>query len=84
MIDYLGWAATAVFVASYFCPRADEMRRVQMVGAVMWIIYGSLLQAYPVVVANLLVFGAATWTSKRSAPPTSARDSGSTAASPLW
>lgn len=65
MIEYLGWAATAVFVGSYFCKRPVTMRRVQMAGALMWAVYGILIAAYPVVVANLLVFGAAAWTMTR-------------------
>ena len=35
--DWLGWAATGVFVASYACRRPDTLRRVQMAGATMWI-----------------------------------------------
>jgi hypothetical protein len=70
MIEYLGWSATAVFVASYVCTRADMLRRVQMAGALMWVAYGLVTHAYPVVVANLLVFGAAWATAWRqsSAP----------------
>ena len=66
MIEYLGWGATAVFVASYLCTRADALRRVQMGGALLWVAYGLLIEAYPVVGANLLVFGAAAWTMTRS------------------
>ena len=62
MIEYLGWAATAVFVGSYFSRNASAIRRVQMIGALMWTGYGALIQAYPVVVANLLVFLAAACT----------------------
>ena len=65
MIEYLGWAATAVFVASYVCARANMLRRVQMAGALMWVTYGLAINAYPVVVANLLVFGAAWATARR-------------------
>ena len=66
MIDYLGWAATAVFVGSYFCTRAEMLKRVQMVGALMWVIYGVAMQAMPVVAANVLVIAAAAWTAKRA------------------
>ena len=66
MIEYLGWAATAVFVGSYFCTRSQVLKGVQMVGALMWVTYGLLIGASPVVVANLLVFGAAAWTLTRS------------------
>jgi len=58
MIDYLPWTATAVFVGSYFC-RPSALKRVQMIGALLWVVYGLLIGASPVVAANLLVFGAA-------------------------
>ena len=58
MIEYMGWAATAVFVSSYFFERAEVLRGVQMVGAIMWIVYGVLIGALPVVAANALVFAA--------------------------
>lgn len=60
-IEYLGWSATAVFVASYLCRRPDALKRVQMLGALLWVAYGMLIQATPVIAANLLVFGAAGW-----------------------
>ena len=62
MIDWLGWAATAVFVGSYFCANPLALKRVQMMGALMWVAYGVLIGASPVVVANVLVFAAAGWT----------------------
>ncbi len=69
MVNYLGWAATIVFVLSYFCRRGDVLRRIQMIGALMWTIYGAFLHAAPVVVANLLVFCAAAWTRAHSSTP---------------
>ncbi len=68
-IEYLGWAATAVFVSSYFAGRADTLKRVQMLGALLWMAYGLVIGATPVVGANLLVFGAAAWSGARAARP---------------
>lgn len=75
--DWVGWVATAVFVGSYLCTRADALRKVQMVGAALWIGYGLLVQAAPVVTANALVLGAAAWASRRSqlTSPVSSSDS---------
>jgi hypothetical protein len=67
MIEWLGWFATAVFVLSYFCSRPEALRAFQMLGATLWVAYGVLIGASPVVVANLLVFGAAGWTVARAA-----------------
>jgi hypothetical protein len=66
-IETLGWAATAVFVASYFFARPSLLRGVQMVGALLWVGYGVLIGATPVIVANVLVFSAAAWTVLRKA-----------------
>ena len=64
-IEALGWTATAVFVGSYFFSRPSVLRAVQMAGAVLWIMYGLLIGASPVIVANALVFSAAAWTAFR-------------------
>jgi hypothetical protein len=63
--DVLGWAATAVFVASYFFSRPSLLRGLQMVGAALWILYGIVIGALPVIAANALVFAAAAWTLAR-------------------
>jgi Trk-type K+ transport system membrane component len=58
----LGWLATAVFVGSYFFSRPAALRAMQMAGALLWIVYGVLIDALPVIAANVLVFSAAAWT----------------------
>jgi len=60
-IELLGWTATAVFVGSYFFSRPSLLRSVQMFGALLWVAYGVLISASPVIVANVLVFSAAAW-----------------------
>jgi hypothetical protein len=60
--ETLGWIATAVFVGSYFFARPGILRAVQMSGATLWIVYGFLIGAIPVIAANALVFTAAAWT----------------------
>ena len=58
----LGWVATAVFVGSYFFKRPAALRVMQMAGSILWIVYGVLIEATPVIAANVLVFSAAAWT----------------------
>ena len=36
-VTWLGWAATALFVASYFFVRPTALRTTQMLGALLWI-----------------------------------------------
>ena len=66
-IEWLGWAATGVFVGSYFFARPSWLRAAQMLGALLWVTYGVLINASPVIVANVLVFAAAAWTTFRKA-----------------
>jgi hypothetical protein len=68
-IQCLGWCATAVFVGSYFFRRPSLLRSVQMGGALLWVTYGVLINASPVIVANVLVFSAAAWTALRKPSP---------------
>ena len=68
MTDTLGWIATALFVGSYFFKPPTLLRAMQMSGAALWIVYGAMIGAIPVVVANALVFGAAAFTLVRARP----------------
>jgi hypothetical protein len=54
-LEWIGWVATAAFGASYFCARPATLRRVQACAAVLWIAYGALIAARPVIVANTIV-----------------------------
>ena len=65
MTDLVGWVATVVFVGSYFFTKPEALRRVQMLGATIWVGYGLLLNAPPIIAANVLVLGAAAWTARR-------------------
>jgi hypothetical protein len=70
LTEGLGWVATSVFVASYFFAKPAALRAVQMTGATLWIAYGFLIGAVPVIAANALVFAAAAWTfARRRAQP---------------
>ena len=69
--DWIGWLATAVFLVSYFTRQQRSLRRVQGVAAVLWALYGVLIHALPVIVANVLVAAAAIASSFRK-PSTSA------------
>jgi hypothetical protein len=72
MFEWLGWTATVVFTGSYFCTRTVSLRRVQMLGALLWIAYGLMVHARPVVAANVLVLAAAavtTWRTRKESIP---------------
>jgi inner membrane protein len=62
-INWIGWVATAVFAVSYFCKQPKMLRMVQALAALMWVTYGFLIGAMPVVVANVIVALAAVYSS---------------------
>ena len=55
MLDGLGWVATALFAASYFCKTSRAMRRLQASAALLWVGYGIWMNALPIIVANVIV-----------------------------
>jgi hypothetical protein len=62
-LEWIGWVATAFFASSYFFKQADLLRRVQAGAALLWVIYGLIIHAFPVVVANLVVASVALYSS---------------------
>ncbi len=69
MLTYLGWIATAVFTCSYLAKKPSTLRIIQAVAAALWITYGALIHAMPVVVANALVAIAALYATFRDRTP---------------
>ena len=70
-VDALGWLATAVFLASYSRKSQQALRLTQAAAAVLWVVYGILLHALPIIVANLLVAAVAAYSSRAEAGPES-------------
>jgi hypothetical protein len=67
--DALGWIATAVFLASYGCKNQGALRLTQAAAALLWVAYGMLLHAMPIIGANLLVAGVAAYSSRPKKAP---------------
>lgn len=59
-VESIGWMATAVVVASFFFANPTTLRKVQIFGASLWLVYGVTIGSLPVIVANVLVVTAAT------------------------
>ncbi len=63
VLSAIGWIATAVFSTSYFFKGATTLRWIQAGAGLLWVIYGVLIHAMPVVVANVIVAAAAVYSS---------------------
>lgn len=63
-VNVIGWLATVMSVVSYLFRDPVVLRRVQAGAALLWIGYGVMLVAPPMIVANVIVAGMAfgtTW-----------------------
>ena len=76
MLESIGWIATAVFAVSYFFKQPTALRTIQAFAALLWIVYGVMIHAVPVIVANLIVAGVAVFSSFAQRAPAPARDFG--------
>ena len=63
MLDWIGWAATVVFASSYLFNDPKKLRWIQAGAALLWITYGAMIHATPVIVANVIVAAAAVYSS---------------------
>ena len=54
-LDWIGWVATAMFASSYLFKHPSALRKVQAGAALLWVAYGAMIHAMPVVVANVVV-----------------------------
>lgn len=64
-LQWIGWIATAMTLSSYFCRNQVTLRRVQAVAALVWITYGAVIAAPPIIAANVLVASIAAWSAWR-------------------
>ena len=60
-LEWIGWVATAAFASSYFFKQPAALRKVQAGAALLWVVYGLLIHAFPVVVANVVVAAVAVY-----------------------
>lgn len=66
MFEWIGWVATATFASSYFFRKPAVLRRIQALAALLWISYGAIIHALPVIVANVVVAAVAVFSSLRT------------------
>ena len=64
-MQLIGWVATGLTVVSYFCRNPRTLRLVQATAALVWLTYGVVIGAKPIIAANVLVAGVAGWTTWR-------------------
>ena len=66
----LGWFGTGLQAISFLFRDAKVLRSLQAFAAVVWLSYGALIEAPPVMVANLIVVSLALYSLWRDRPAT--------------
>lgn len=69
--ETLGWFGTSLQAASFLFRNQRTLRGLQAFAASIWLTYGVLIQARPVVVANVIVLSLAVyslWRDRQSSP----------------
>jgi uncharacterized protein with PQ loop repeat len=66
MKESIGWFATLAFASSYLLKNENHLRYMQAFASVIWIIYGGIIGAKPVIVANVIVAALAMVSALRS------------------
>ncbi len=80
--EWIGWFATVLFATSYAAKTSRVLKKIQALAACLWIVYGAVLGATPVVAANAIVALAALSSARRrdAKPGMSAKTGGTGAA----
>ena len=55
LIEWVGYAASALIVISLIMTSVVKLRVVNTAGCVLFVVYGFIVGAYPVAVSNLLI-----------------------------
>jgi uncharacterized protein with PQ loop repeat len=56
-IEILGWVATLVIIVSFLVNDIKTLRTFSLIGAILWIIYGFVIQSSSIVFLNLVIIG---------------------------
>lgn len=54
-VEWLGYLASAMVAVSFVMKSITKLRFVNLIGAVLFVVYGIAIQAVPVILANLFV-----------------------------
>jgi len=56
-IEILGWVATLIIIVSFLVNDIKTLRMFSLIGAILWVIYGFVIQSSSIVFLNLVIVG---------------------------
>ena len=55
LIEYVGYAASILIGISMFMKNIEKLRFINLIGCILFTIYGFIIKAYPVAIVNLII-----------------------------
>lgn len=56
-IEILGWVATLIIIISFLVNDIKTLRTFSLIGAILWVVYGFVIQSSSIVFLNLVIVG---------------------------
>lgn len=53
--EYFGYAASAFVAISFLLKEINKIRLVNLIGCLLFVVYGSLIDSIPVIITNVLI-----------------------------
>jgi hypothetical protein len=55
LVEALGWIAMFITISSFFFHQMKTLRVVNLIGCLVWMIYGTLIVSTPIVLTNVAI-----------------------------
>lgn len=55
LIEAIGWIAMCITISSFFFSNMRTLRTANFIGCLIWMVYGSLLSSFPIVLTNIAI-----------------------------
>lgn len=55
LIEAIGWIAMSITISSFFFQKMRTLRTINLIGCLIWMVYGTLLVSTPIVLTNVAI-----------------------------
>ena len=56
-VETIGWIATLIIIVSFLVNDIKTLRTFSLIGAILWVVYGFVIQSSSIVFLNLVIVG---------------------------
>ena len=55
LIEIIGWVAMCITISSFFFQEMKTLRIVNLIGCLIWMVYGTAIVSTPIVITNVAI-----------------------------